>query len=207
MYSNFLRPKCCDMIPTLTDEYVLKYEVMVENQLVTEFQMPRRSGDLVETGQQSNHTESGWRNSGEKIVGELTPQDRIVFNWLLFDVFEEIHEADLKGLRKFLSEHESNDRVREATKRPSSVSLAFVYLVSDELRAWGSGLMMNISASEKNRAHSRDTRRAQLQEAIRLADPETSCSVFAGRPALGADIECADTAAAVLENSHKWLSI
>lgn len=86
--------------------------------------------------------------------GELTGQDRKAFNWLLHNAFDRIsepvvHEACESDLRQYLSSHESNDRVKDVTKRLASTILSYDYLDEEGLPEWGAGSLIIISGSAK----------------------------------------------------------
>lgn len=86
--------------------------------------------------------------------GELTAQDRKALNWLLHNAFDRIsepvvHEANESDLRKYLSSHESNDRVKDVMKRLGSTILSYDYLDEDGLPEWGAGSMIIVSGSGK----------------------------------------------------------
>ncbi|HFF3720661.1 TPA: hypothetical protein ACGCM7_005763, partial [Klebsiella pneumoniae] len=91
----------------------------------------------------------------KETTGELTGQDRKALNWLLHNAFDRIsepvvHEARISDLRQYLTNHESNDRIKEITTRLGSTILAYDYLNEDGLPEWGAGSLIHISGSAKN---------------------------------------------------------
>lgn len=87
--------------------------------------------------------------------GELTGQDRKAINWLLHNAFDKIsepvvHEAKESELRKYLSSHQSNDRIKDITKRLGSTLLSYDYLDEDGLPQWGYGTLITISGSTRD---------------------------------------------------------
>lgn len=105
--------------------------------------------------------------------GELTGHDRKALNWLLHNAFDRIsepviHEASESELRKYLSSHESNDRVKDVTKRLASTILSYDYLDEDGMPEWGAGSLIIVSGSTKS-----DTIRYEFPHWLRplLAEP------------------------------------
>jgi hypothetical protein len=91
----------------------------------------------------------------KETTGELTGQDRKALNWLLHNAFDRIsepvvHEARISDLRQYLTNHESNDRIKDITTRLGSTILAYDYLNEDGLPEWGAGSLIHISGSSKN---------------------------------------------------------
>lgn len=114
----------------------------------------RRTGELLRLDTNPTVPKAVGIIQVKETSGELTGQDRKALNWLLHNAFDRIsepvvHEANESDLRQYLSSHESNDRIKDITKRLASTLLSYDYLDEDGLPEWGAGSLIIISGSSK----------------------------------------------------------
>jgi len=124
----------------------------------TELEPPkpiRRTGDILRMDTNPTVPKAVGVIQVKEMNGELTAHDKKAFNWLLHNAYEEIakpvvHVAKASDLRKYLSSHESNDRLVETTTRLGSTILSYDYLDEDGLPEWGSGSLIIVSGKIKD---------------------------------------------------------